>query len=174
MTAYSFDRKDLEAALKQAADLGSRVRLLVDQRMTMTGKTADQLRIIRRLAVPGVRVQVHKTSGRSLAEHYGAVGRSFKIDYMGQLHAKYLRVDREVLVGSANWTTASRGNLEAVVKLTLNDDGMERFRTFFDQWWVESTIFTEAGAEMAEDAARLELERRSSTGATSSTSRSTR
>jgi phosphatidylserine/phosphatidylglycerophosphate/cardiolipin synthase-like enzyme len=171
MTAYSFDRKELQAALGHAALLGARVRFLVDQRMTMTGRTFDQLRIVQELSLPESRIQVRKVSGMSLSAEYDKVGRSYKVDYLGQLHAKCLRVDNEALCGSVNWTTSSRGNLEMVVKMTLSDDGLQQFEKYFQAWWDLGADFTEADAAQAEAAALVERERRRTSEARSSSSR---
>jgi len=167
MTAYSFDRRDMMLGLLAASNLGAEVRVLVDQQMTMTGKTTDQLRMVNELALPINRVRVRKLVGRSLADEYRKVGRSYKRDYLGQLHAKYLRVDNEALVGSCNWTTASRGNYEMVVKLNLNEDGRTKFKEFFEELWERGTEFTSADVDHAE-AARREREQRTTSGASSS------
>jgi len=167
MTAYSFDRRDMAKELLAAASLGAEVRVLVDQQMTMTGRTTDQLRMVSELALPVSRVKVRKLVGRSLADEYRKVGRNYTRDYLGQLHAKYLRVDDEALVGSCNWTTASRGNYEMVVKLNLNEDGRKTFKEFFEELWDRGTEFTSVDVDHAE-IARRDRERRATSGASSS------
>ena len=111
--------------------------------MTMAGKTLNQLRLVRELSVPDTRVQVRKLEGMALAQEYAQAQRICSVDFRGNLHAKTLRVDNELLVGSVNWTTASRGNHEIVAKIWLNQEGMEETMVGFETLWDKATRFVQ-------------------------------
>ena len=80
---------------------------------------------------------------------YAKVQRHYSTDFRGNMHAKCLRVDKEMLLGSANWTTASRGNYEMVVKLMLNDEGKEKAIRMFEECWERATPLTREDYEEA-------------------------
>ena len=108
----------------------------------MKGNSRDQIRLLAKTASPGSREQIRIVEGRPLREHYEAIGRRYRTDYTGHMRCKFIRVDRELLIGSCNWTTASRGNWEACAKVLLHSpDEMERF---FDKIWLKARPMAEA------------------------------
>ena len=70
MAMCAFDRREFKEGLVRAGMLGARVRVLVDQRTTMAGKTRDRLEFIRGLLHPNARVQVRKLEGYNLRPVY--------------------------------------------------------------------------------------------------------
>ena len=62
-------------------------------------------------------VDVRLCSGCNLTEAYGAVGRS--VGGKGIQHAKVVHTDIGTIIGSANWTTSTRGNSELGVLVTI-------------------------------------------------------
>eukprot|EP00974_Lingulodinium_polyedra_P102227 9898899-Lingulodinium_polyedra.AAC.1 len=117
LTAFTLDREDLGDALVALRKLGGTVRVLVDERNTLTGQTQGQLPLVRRLAAWGVEVRTCK--GESCAPHLVAAGRT-PHGYLGVQHSKTMVIchDKEeakrgiMIVGSTNWTTSSRSNRE--------------------------------------------------------------
>ena len=146
-TAFTIDRADVVDALRDAASLGAQARVLVDRKNTLNGNVRDQLRLLGELALPTTRVQVRVLAGGSLRPEYTAVGRHYATDFTGHMHCKFVRVDTEVLIGSCNWTTASRANHECCVKVTLTT------RTpavdFFDSMWEQAAVLTQADVDAA-------------------------
>jgi phosphatidylserine/phosphatidylglycerophosphate/cardiolipin synthase-like enzyme len=115
---FTYDRGDITEALKKAKLRGVDVAVGVDRKWTLNGRTRDQLARLKELEAHGVVTRV--VSGSSTAEEYHAVGRSVS-DSVGILHAKAVHTDKGTLVGSANWTTSSRSNIELGVELSLDD-----------------------------------------------------
>ena len=72
LSAFTLDREDLGDELVGLRKLGATVRVLVDERNTLTGQTQGQLPLVRRLAAWGVEVRTCK--GESTAPHLTAVG----------------------------------------------------------------------------------------------------
>ena len=94
---------------------------------------------------------MRKLEGRSLRQEYEAVGRSYSYDHRGNLHAKHLRVEFGCLIGSASWTTASRGNCETVAKINFHNGatGVDQARACFDYVWEIAPPFTTADVDEA-------------------------
>ena len=118
LLGFTFDRGDITEALKRARNRGVDVAGGVDRKWTLNGRTRDHLVRLKVLEVHGVVTRV--VSGSSTAEEYHAVGRSVS-DSVGILHAKAVHTDKGTLIGSANWTTSSRSNIELGVELALDD-----------------------------------------------------
>lgn len=115
LMAYSFDRKDIGEALIGLVGLPKvKLTMLVDNRQTLKGPK-EQLSVLQELVSRGVAVRL--LSGKGLTDEYKAAGRSAKIGgLIGIQHSKLLFVrtgsKTHVLIGSANWTTSSRCNVE--------------------------------------------------------------
>jgi phosphatidylserine/phosphatidylglycerophosphate/cardiolipin synthase-like enzyme len=106
---YTLDRADMVEALIAAKTMGAEIRVGLDEFQTLRGKTRDQPLSVMRLVLAGVAVR--KLSGVDARSEYAAVGRQIG-SFVGALHAKGLVVDDYVVLGSGNWTTASRANRE--------------------------------------------------------------
>ena len=79
--------------------------------------------------------------GLSLQREYEEAGRRYPTDYKGSMHCKFARVDRELLIGSYNWTTASRANCEACARITLRD--ANHMESFFGRMWDKAAALTQ-------------------------------
>ena len=62
--------------------------------------------------------------GTPLAPEYSRVNQA--VSGTGLLHAKCLLADDMLVVGSANWTTSSRGNVEVGVLIRLYPSAMQQ------------------------------------------------
>jgi phosphatidylserine/phosphatidylglycerophosphate/cardiolipin synthase-like enzyme len=123
LLAYTFDRSDLVDALVGARRRGSAVTVGVDRRFSLNGRCRDQEQCLRRLTAEGVVVRL--LDGGPTTEHYRQVGRAQA--GLGIAHAKLLVVELQdskfAIIGSTNWTTSSRANLEAGLLVQLTDFG---------------------------------------------------
>ena len=88
------------------------MKLVLDSKQTLKKKTRDQPLYLRKLRGNGSKVQLRLAKGESLAEHYAKVNKYYEKQFFGACHAKTSRVDEKYIVGSTNWTTASRGSYE--------------------------------------------------------------
>ena len=96
MTAYTFGEDDAGGPLIQALGRAARfvaVRVLVDERETLRGKTKRQAQCLWNLVQLGVQVELVKK-------------------VKGQQHSKSLLIGSCLLLGSTNWTSNSRNNHE--------------------------------------------------------------
>ena len=87
----------------------------LDRRTTLSGKPRDQQQMAQQLQASRIAVVLQK--GTPLGPEYTRVNRA--VSGTGLLHAKCLLADDMLVVGSANWTTSSRGNVEVGVLLRL-------------------------------------------------------
>ncbi len=97
----------------------------LDRSMTIAGTTHLQLQAAERMQDAGIPVLLCR--GEKSDEEYRAAGRTTR-GFYGILHAKSLLIvapDRRgatLLVGSCNWTTSSRANIEHVAYISINAD----------------------------------------------------
>ena len=140
LAAFTIDRENIIVARREAASLGAKVRVLVDRKHTLRGTTRDQPKLLGELARLTTKVQARTLEGCSLRKEYESVGRRYATDFRGHMHCKFVRVDRELLIGSCNWTTSSRANFEACAKISLREtEGME---AFFNKMWHQAEDLT--------------------------------
>ena len=95
-------------------------------------------------------VEVRLAIGGPTGPHYRAVQRN--TSGTGKSHAKFLRVGPFVLVGSTNWTTASKGNAELNTLTHLTPRAMSMFDRLAEDARSTTTPLDEALA--ATDASR--------------------
>ena len=118
--AYTLDQPDLVEGLLV---LGGSARLVVDKGQSHGTRTKLQFQSLQQLVRGGVRVRV--VSGSHLAAVYSADNRDTSRIGKGQRgiqHSKTFAISKDgqfqLIIGSCNWTTASRSNAEAGVLLT--------------------------------------------------------
>eukprot|EP00969_Alexandrium_andersonii_P243277 10746164-Alexandrium_andersonii.AAC.1 len=114
-------RQDLTEASVQARAKHILVRVGADRKQTFAGKTRDQTARLLELVAPGAEVVL--LQGRGYGPEYMAVGRSWSGQAMSR--AEMMRVDDAAIVGSADWTVASRANDEVGVLVDLNSAGRD-------------------------------------------------
>ena len=112
LIASAIDRTDLLGALLAVAEVHQvPVKVIADQ--VQTNRMAEQKRVLEQAAEGGLDVKLR--TGNELRSHYLEAGRQGN-GFKGIQHAKVLAIEWqdswEVLAGSSNWTTASRGNHE--------------------------------------------------------------
>eukprot|EP00969_Alexandrium_andersonii_P031611 1380763-Alexandrium_andersonii.AAC.1 len=59
-------------------------------------------------------------------------------------HAEMMRVHDTAIIGSANWTTASRANNEVGALVDLNPAGREKLEAMFEEWMATGLPLHEA------------------------------
>ena len=116
LLAFTYDRPDVTEALVGARRRGVEVKIGVDRKSTLQGSTRDQLQRLKEMAAYGAEVRV--CSGRGYGEEYRAVGRN-PVGGLALQHGKVVLTESGALVGSCNWTTASRANHEVGVRMEL-------------------------------------------------------
>ena len=116
LMGFTYDRQDVTDALIRAVRRGLGVRVGLDRRFTMSGKCRDQLQRAKQLYAEGAKVRL--LDGGSLSGEYHQVGRA--VGGLGIAHAKVLHSDKGTVIGSCNWTTSSRANLETGLWVELD------------------------------------------------------
>ena len=82
------------------------------------------------------------TQGLSIAEEYRAVGRSVGGHILGKQHSKTVLVDDWLLIGSCNWTTSSRSNLERDALIQLAGEDIDIVHEDYDRNWLRGKDVT--------------------------------
>ena len=145
---FSFDRMEIVEALIGAHLRGCRVRVGADYNMTMHGRTRDQVMCLRKLVASGVEVVL--IQGDPLGPVYRAAGRESFGNLKGIQHSKGLLVGNRSFIGSANWTTSTRGNREITVQtLHKKDSEIRMLREAFVQILSSGQPFSGDAVEQA-------------------------
>ncbi|CAE7642797.1 pol, partial [Symbiodinium sp. CCMP2592] len=124
LRAYSFDSPSVIEAIELACGRGALCNIIADS--SQCRRTKLQWQALKRAAQAGARVRL--CSGSSVRDAYVADGRGPAVGagLKGLHHAKALLRVRsdgaELVVGSLNWSTSSKANLECGVHLTLLQD----------------------------------------------------
>ena len=82
------------------------------------------------------------TQGRGLREEYAAVDRYVGQHLKGIQHSKTLLVDDWMLVGSTNWTTSSRSNLERTCLIQLRAQKIAEVQAEHHRVWETAEALT--------------------------------
>jgi phosphatidylserine/phosphatidylglycerophosphate/cardiolipin synthase-like enzyme len=140
LICYTFDLEVVVSALEEARRRKGVIRLLVNKGSAATKSTKqllDRLETVESHVRPGERkLQIRVGVGTPLRDQYVRAGASSPIQSKkGIVHAKFLRVDSTLLVGSCNWTTSSQCNREAVLETNLNAEGLEQATKLFASYW---------------------------------------
>ena len=96
-------------ALIAAAERGAIVTAVFDKAAALGDETVMLAGELRALAASKVAVRL--LEGEASSSEYEAVGRG-RTGFRGLQHSKAVLVDDEAIIGSTNWTTASRANSE--------------------------------------------------------------
>ena len=153
LLAFTFDREDVAEVLIATKSRGVTVRVIADRRQTLTG-AVEQRRVLQLLAAKGVHTRV--LSGFPLTPEYLAAGRNALGGLKGILHTKMMCIAYpgqhvEVLSGSANWTTSSRGNheLNTLVTFPRGDAQGDELTAWCDGLWANAEELTTAAQSAA-------------------------
>ena len=122
LLGFTYDRPEIHEALLRAAERRVIVKVGLDRRTTLSGKPRDQQQMAQQLQASRIAVVLQK--GTPLAPEYSRVNRA--VSGTGILHAKCLLADGMFVVGSANWTTSSRGNKEVGVLIRLYPSAIQQ------------------------------------------------
>ena len=145
LLGFTFDREDIAERLIAAAKRQSAVIGVFDKKMTFSGQTRLMAEMLSRMAAGGVAVRV--LEGDSSTNDYEAVGRTVG-GFKGIQHAKGLLVYRQeeafAILGSCNWTTASRANSELGVILRAKAEGAGELLRRFGLPVLRSADYVEA------------------------------
>ena len=144
MTAYTLDQPDVVEALSLCR---VPMRLLVDSGQSRGNQTKLQWQSLQQLARAGVRIRL--VSGRQLQETYAEDNRGSTIGrgLRGIQHSKTLLVvgidQVDLVIGSSNWTTSSRGNIEMGVYIRgpIGTEVFEDYVKSFEIVWNAGTVF---------------------------------
>ena len=129
----------MATALQSAAQRGGDVRILVDKREVFSNRTVGMFEHLIECHKAGCRIYL--AQGSSVQAQYAKNGRFGAADVQGICHTKAFAMCKAtadgigpaiLLLGSANWTIASRCNLELGVMCTLTWNGWSQFRTKYD------------------------------------------
>ena len=122
--SYAIDRAEIVGGLSAIAQCQKvPVRLVVDR--AQTSRTQEQKRVLLEAVKQGLDVRLR--SGAQLREHYVAAGRG-PHNFLGIQHSKVLWIEHPgstvtMFMGSANHTTAARGNWEICWELQIKKGG---------------------------------------------------
>ncbi len=154
---FTFDLPELCVAIQVGLAAGAKFEIIADHRSGMGSKTRDQVARLRALRAAGVKV--FTASGAPIKEEYTAVGRSVPPG-TGILHAKVIRSGKQLLIGSANWTTSSRCNREMNVLIRLSSAGEQAFQAEYEKLRSISAATTDATIAEAEANVQEQMEKR--------------
>ena len=136
LSAYTFDFEQIAQTLVAAATpvtsskAAPRVHIYVDEGQALTGVTKRMAGILSELFTSGAEVRL--------------------VTQMSHQHSKTLRVDGVFqIVGSCNWTFASRKNFECGVLLKLGEAGRQQFNEFYATLRMGSRKFDDRDARAA-------------------------
>ena len=101
--------------------MGCEVTVVADEGQSLGAVTRDMMQRLQKLHYDGVVVRLAK--GKPCQPVYAEIGRSVK-PCAGKQHSKVLRVGPYLLVGSANWSQATKANCERGVLVRLTAAGI--------------------------------------------------
>jgi hypothetical protein len=155
---YMFDRPDVAEALIRAAGNRCGIVVVLDMASSLACKAGEQRSIELQLEARGIRVRLLR--GLDATEEYSAVGRSGTRGFGGIQHAKAALVGNQVVLGSTNWTTASRANTELGALITVGESDIQMVRGIFWGFVRRSVPFHDAVAKHAQSAASREARKK--------------
>jgi phosphatidylserine/phosphatidylglycerophosphate/cardiolipin synthase-like enzyme len=140
LICYTFDLEVVVSGLEEARKRHNVIRLLINKGSAATKGTKqllDRLETVESHVRSGERkLQIKVAEGTPLREQYIRAGQNSPIQSKkGIVHAKFLRVNSTLLVGSCNWTTSSQCNREAVLESDLTTEGLVQAKKLFESYW---------------------------------------
>ena len=136
MMAFTFDLEDVCQALSACRRRGCSVMVLLDRRQAMGKSTRNMTQQVTALVANGVSVRVK--AGRDWKQADGATfGR-------GMMHAKVLRADERIVIGSTNCTSNSQTCVETAVEVQLSPQGAVTWNRRFEKEWAGACPFADA------------------------------
>ena len=134
MFGYTLDLQSLADKLAEAREAGVRVEVGIDMRRTK--ENVHQCETVATLEARGV--DVYGLSGKDIQGEYAEVGRNV-FPATGICHVKRLRLGPYCLLGSTNWTTSSRCNIEQSFLVKLSP-GEERRQYELEKLWFTNGV----------------------------------
>jgi hypothetical protein len=160
--AYSFDQPDVVEAVRSAASRGCDTYLVCD-RSQASGKTKQQLQVLKELRSVGTKVKL--ASGLGVNQAYRSDGRSVRVGsrLQGLHHAKSVMIwchpgDKvDMLVGSCNFTTSSKANKEASIGISVNSgtELVRRWESAFEEAFENGSNIDQFETEQGFDRRRV-------------------
>ena len=132
-TAFTFNEDEKENLLIEALCAAAQivaVRVWIDARQSLRGRTRRQAQNLQRLVNAGAQVKIVEKGN-------------------GDQHSKTLLVGRMLVVGSTNWTNRSRSNFEMSALIELNPEGEQRHQTMIRDIDRQSRPFSPADLQLA-------------------------
>ena len=156
LTAYGFDLDDICSKLIRCHELGCKVSVVADEKMSLGSQTREQSQKMNQLLVAGV--PTYTSRGKNIKAAYLEVHRKVPPG-VGIQHAKCLQCDEYLIVGSTNWTTSSKSNEEMSVLLYLGPEGMKDWDGRRDALLSEAEPYTSETQEEAQRRRELSAQR---------------
>lgn len=160
--AYSFDQPDVVEAVKSAASRGCDTYLVCD-RSQASGKTKQQLQVLKELRSVGTKVKL--ASGLGVNQAYRSDGRSVRVGsrLQGLHHAKSVMIwchpgdEVDMLVGSCNFTTSSKANKEVSVGISVSSgtELVRRWESAFEEAFENGSNIDQFETEQGSDRRRV-------------------
>ena len=137
---YTFDLDIICTALEAAKKRGVKVTVIGDRGRTNQAKGTQAL--MSRLRSHKIETKI--MDGVPLQEHYTAGAQpssGFIQNRKGIVHSKFMLADRDLVMGSTNFTTSSQCNLETNCQIKLTDKGLEDVKRFYQAAFSEAENF---------------------------------
>ena len=122
--AFTFDLPEVLHALLRAQRRGCDVILIVDETHCLSRSTRLQNPALAELADGGVNVYMRRGVDRTTARRKAAVRR-------GHCHAKFLMNEKDIVIGSCNFTRSSLQNVEVATRVCLSAYGRDAAALMF-------------------------------------------
>lgn len=136
---YTFDLDELLQSMIRAHRRGVYIVFGTDEARTKSNE--HQCRAVLTLVQCGI--ECHALTGKCITEEYRAAGRGDVYPGIGICHVKRVRMGPYLILGSVNWTTSSRCNIEQGTLLKLNRAEERREYEREKVWFRNGKVLTE-------------------------------
>ena len=121
LLAYMYDLREISEALVAAVQRGAAAIVVLDLGKSLEGTCAQQRSEVLAMQAGGVEVRVMESYDKKAS--YADAGRSGAGgNFNGIHHAKALWCGQDLIIGSTNWTVASKANSELSVQLEVGPE----------------------------------------------------